>query len=134
MSENNAWAAYMENTRRTEEIQSDILRAVKEGEDPALLLIRCAQALSLVTNNSLFAQEIERSMRAVRGHVFREEPLIRDELEQTRARMERIREAMATEEDLDLKEEMDQAVRAHQRRIDRLTEQLGESENSGTNS
>ena len=124
MSDGNAWAAYMENTRRTEEMQSEILRAAKEGEDPALLLIRCSKALSLVTNNPLFAEEIERSMRAVRGHVFGEKPMLADELEQTRRRLERIREAMAREEDLDLKEEMDQAARAHEKRIAALEEAI----------
>ena len=125
MSESQAWAAYLENTRRTEKMQSDILRGAKEGEDPALLLVRCAQALGLVTNNPLFAQEIERSMRALHGHVLEEKPLLTDELRETQARIERIRQAMSAEEDLDLKEEMDQALRAHQRRVQQLQSAIG---------
>ena len=120
MSEPNVWAAYMENTRRTEEMQTDILRGAKAGEDPALLLVRCAKALSLVTNNPLFADEIERSMRAIRGHVFCEGPMLAKELEETRQRLARIREAAEREEDGDLKEEMEQSIRAHERRIREL--------------
>ena len=127
MSEGNAWAAYIENTRKTEEIQSELIRAAKEGEDPALLLIRCSRALSLVTNNPLFAEEIERSMRAIHGHAFGEKALLADELASAKERLERIREAMEREEDLDLKEEMSQAVRAHERRIAELTAAVGEA-------
>ncbi len=128
MSEQNAWAAYMNNTRLTEEIQSAVLRAAKEGEDPALLLVRCARAVSLMTGNPLFAEEIERSMRAVHGHAFGEPALLREELEQTKVRLERIRAAFDVEEDLDLKEEMDQAIRAHTARIARLEQAIGEQE------
>ena len=131
MTEGNAWAAYMENTRRTEELQSEILKGAKAGEDPALLLIRCSRALSLVTNNPVFADEIERTMRAFHGHVFGEKPMLSEELAETRARQERIREALSREEDLDLREEMDQEIRAHQRRIEELEAALqGDQEQS----
>ncbi|MBR5344513.1 MAG: hypothetical protein IK127_01635 [Clostridia bacterium] len=120
MSEPNAWAQYMENTRRTEELQSDILRGAKAGEDPAKLLILCAKALSLTTNNPVFAQEVERTMMAVQGHALGNPALREEELEACRCRLERIREAFAKEEDLSLKEEMEQAIRWHEKRIKEL--------------
>ena len=130
MPEENAWAAYMRNTRLTEEMQSDIVRRSKEGEDPALLLIDCAKALSLLTNNPMFAEEIGRNMRAVRGHAFEEPALLNRELEETEARLARIEKAMETEEDLDLKEEMDQAIRAHRARIERLGAEIRDRESA----
>ena len=120
MSEPNAWAQYMENTRRTEELQSEILRGAKSGEDPAQLLILCARGLSLLTNNPVFADEIERTMKAVQGHALGNPAMVKTELEETRARLERIREACALEEDLSLKEETEQAIRWHERRIAEL--------------
>ena len=120
MSEPSAWAQYLENTRRTEELQSEVLRGAKSGEDPAKLLILCSKALSLVTNNPVFADEVERAMMAVQGHALGDPALTRQELEETKARLERIREAYAAEEDLSLKEEMEQAIRWHEKRVKEL--------------
>ena len=120
MSEPSAWAQYLENTRRTEELQSEVLRGAKSGEDPAQLLILCSRALSLVTNNPVFADEVERAMMAVQGHALGDPALTRQELEETKARLERIREAYAAEEDLSLKEEMEQAIRWHEKRVKEL--------------
>ncbi len=120
MSEPSAWAQYLENTRRTEELQSEVLRGAKSGEDPAQLLILCSKALSLVTNNPVFADEVERAMMAVQGHALGDPALTRQELEETKARLERIREAYAAEEDLSLKEEMEQAIRWHEKRVKEL--------------
>jgi len=120
MSEPSAWAQYLENTRRTEELQSEVLRGAKSGEDPAQLLILCSKALSLVTNNPVFANEVERAMMAVQGHALGDPALTRQELEETKARLERIREAYAAEEDLSLKEEMEQAIRWHEKRVKEL--------------
>ena len=120
MSEPSAWAQYLENTRRTEELQSEILRGAKSGKDPAQLLILCSKALSLVTNNPVFADEVERAMMAVQGHALGDPALTRQELEETKARLERIREAYAKEEDLSLKEEMEQAIRWHEKRVKEL--------------
>ena len=120
MSEPSAWAQYLENTRRTEELQSEVLRGAKSGEDPAQLLILCSKALSLVTNNPVFADEVERAMMAVQGHALGDPALTRQELEETKARLERIREAYAREEDLSLKEEMEQAIRWHEKRVKEL--------------
>ena len=120
MSEPNAWAQYLENTRRTEELQSDILRGAKAGEDPAKLLILCSRALSLVTNNPVFADEVERTMTAVQGHALGNPALREEELEACRCRLGRIREAYEKEEDLSLKEEMEQAIRWHEKRIKEL--------------
>ena len=120
MSEPSAWAQYLENTRRTEELQSEVLRGAKSGEDPAQLLILCSKALSLVTNNPVFADEVERAMMAVQGHALGDPALTRQELEETKARLERIREAYAAEEDLSLKEEVEQAIRWHEKRVKEL--------------
>ena len=120
MSEPSAWAQYLENTRRTEELQSEVLRGAKSGEDPAQLLILCSKALSLVTNNPVFADEVERAMMAVQGHAPGDPALTRQELEETKARLERIREAYAAEQDLSLKEEMEQAIRWHEKRVKEL--------------
>ena len=86
MSEPSAWAQYLENTRRTEELQSEVLRGAKSGEDPAQLLILCSKALSLVTNNPVFADEVERAMMAVQGHALGDPALTRQELEEENKR------------------------------------------------
>ncbi len=127
MTEGNAWKAYLENAHRTEELQADVIRGAKAGESPWRLLLKCAQAVSLMTDNPTFYSQVERSVRAVYGEALGEpEPLAVD-LEQTRDRLARIRDAEAKARSLDLKEEMQHAIRAHEQRIAFLEEKLNEA-------
>ena len=128
MSENNAWKAYLDNARRSEELQAAVIKGAKAGESPCRLLLLCAEAISLMTDNHTFYDQVERSLKAVYGEALREaEPLAID-LEQTRDRLARIREAEAKAQSLDLKEEMQHAIRAHEQRIAFLEEALKDAQ------
>ncbi len=124
MTEGNAWKTYLENAHRTEELQAAVIKGAKAGESPCRLLLQCAQAISLMTDNPTFDEQIERSVRAVYGEALRNPDALEIDLEQTRDRLARITEAEAKAQSADLKEELQHAIRAHRSRIAYLEEQL----------
>ncbi len=128
MTEGNAWKTYLENAHRSEELQAEVIKGAKAGESPFRLLLQCAKAVSLMTDNHTFYDQVERSVRAVYGEALHEpEPLAID-LEQTRDRLEKIRAAEAKAQSLDLKEEMQHAIRAHEQRIAKLEAALKDAQ------
>lgn len=127
MSEGNAWKAYLDNAHKSEELQAAVIKGAKAGESPYRLLLQCAKAISLMTDNPTFYEQIERSVRAVYGEALRETVPLTIDLEQTEERLGRILEAEEKAQSLDLKEELQHAIRAHRNRIDFLNEQLRSS-------
>ena len=128
MSDGNAWKAYLDNAHRSEELQAEVIRGAKAGESPWRLLLLCARAISLMTDNHTFYDQVERSVKAVYGEALHEHDPLAIDLDQTRERLKRIREAEAKAQSLDLKEEMQHAIRAHEQRIAFLEAALKDAE------
>ena len=126
MTELSVYQAYLKNVRLSEEIQSDIIRGAKAGEDPFSLLLKALRAICLMTNSDVLYKDVELSMRAIYGASLGQPGPIRIELANTEERLAKIRAAAAVTEEGETLERMKSAIKAHEALIQRLKGQLGE--------
>lgn len=72
---------YQENIKRSGQLQTEILKGVKAGENVYNLFLKAVKAISLMTSNSLFYSQIEADTRAIYGEGLQEQaPLKSDKL------------------------------------------------------
>ena len=88
-----AYRAYQENTKRSEQLQSEILKGIKAGEDVYSLFLKAAKAISLMTSNSVFYSQIENDTRSIYGRGLNYKPPLQNELQDTQKRLQRLLEA-----------------------------------------
>ena len=124
MSDREIYRAYLNNTRASEELQCEIMKGAREGEDVCVLLLKACRAISAMTGSDTFAQQVERSLRAVYGEALEVRRPLEVELKEAEERLEKIRKAEAEADESDLKEAMHNAVRSHEAKIRRLQQAL----------
>lgn len=124
MSDREIYRAYLNNTRASEELQCEIMKGAREGEDVCVLLLKACRAISAMTGSDTFAQQVERSLRAVYGEALEVRRPLEVELKEAEERLEKIRKAEADADESDLKEAMHNAVRSHEAKIRRLQQAL----------
>ncbi len=117
---------WLRNTHLTEELQGDIVKGIKAGESAQSLLLKCAKALSLTTNNSVFYHEIEKELFSVYGEALGQPESLALELEATKARLEKIKAAREQADTEVVRDDMLQAIRAHEQRVAYLEKRLAE--------
>ena len=123
-SDREIYRAYLDNTRRSEELQCEIMKGAREGEDVCVLLLKACRAISAMTGSNVFAERVERSLRAVYGEALEVHKPLEVELKEAEERLEKIRKAEAACEESDMKEAMRNAVRSHEAKIRHLKEIL----------
>ena len=121
------YQTYLKRVRESEELQMQIIRGVREGEDCYHLLLLAARAISRMTGSNVLLDEVEKMVRSVYGEALGEKIPLEIEIQSTRERLEKIRKAAASADNLDLKDTMDLAVRSHEIRLKRLEQALRES-------
>ena len=58
---------YQENIKRSGQLQTDILKGAKRGEDIYSLFLKAVQAISLMTSNTVFYSQLKDDIRAIYG-------------------------------------------------------------------
>lgn len=111
---------YQKNIQRSAQIQADILRGVKAGEDPHTLLLMACKAVSLMTSSNDFYNQVEADIRAICGQGLWEQRPIQDQIAETKERLHRLQASMGKEANQDAKERIIRAIRAHEERITAL--------------
>lgn len=114
------YRAYQENIKRSEQLQTDILKGVQAGTDIYSLFLKAVQAISCMTSNGLFYSQLEGDIRAIYGVGLQEAPALQIELQQTQERLTRLREAEERELEADSRERIKRAVKAHENKIAEL--------------
>lgn len=99
-----AYRAYQENTKRSEQLQSEILKGIKAGEDVYSLFLKAAKAISLMTSNSVFYSQIEDDTRSIYGRGLNYKPPLQKELQEAQTRLQRLTEAEKRETETDSRE------------------------------
>lgn len=111
---------YQQNIKTSSQLQTEILKGAKAGEDIYSLFLKAVQAISLMTSNSVFYSQLEGDIRAIYGRGLQEAPALRIELQQVQERYKRLLEALEREQDGDSKDRIKRAVTAHENRIAEL--------------
>lgn len=126
-----AYRAYQENTKRSEQLQSEILKGIKAGEDVYSLFLKAAKAISLMTSNSVFYSQIEADLTAIYGRGLLYKPPLQKELQEAQTRLQRLTEAEKRETETDSRERIKRAIEAHKRTIAELVTMIEQPAESG---
>lgn len=121
---------YQQNIKTSSQLQTEILKGARAGEDIYSLFLKAVKAISLMTSNSLFYSQLEGDIRAIYGRGLQEAPAIDIELGQVVQRYIKLLEALEREPDVDSKDRIKQAIKAHENRIrelEALKEKQGEA-------
>ena len=108
---------YQQNIKTSSQLQTEILKGARAGEDIYSLFLKAVKAISLMTSNSLFYSQLEGDIRAIYGQDLLDPLPLQIELQQTQERLTRLREAEQRELDGDSKERIKRAVKAHEAKI-----------------
>ena len=115
---------YLDNVSATDALQAEILKGIKAGEDFYHLFLKAVKAVSLMTSNPQFYNQIKRDCRTLYGGIFNnKEPLV-EMLEETRDRMEKLEKAAAIEADIDARDRITRCIDAHKEKIAELEAQI----------
>ena len=119
---------YLDNVSSTDALQAEILKGIKAGEDFYHLFLKAAKAVSLMTSNPQFYDQIKRDCRSLYGGVFDQKEPLEEMLEETRQRMEKLEQAAAVEADIDARDRITRCIDAHKERIEELENQIKNAE------
>lgn len=113
---------YQKNRKLSGQLQTDILKGAKRGEDIHSLFLKAVQAISLMTSNTVFYSQLEGDIRAIYGAGLSELKPLERELEEVQTRLEKLREAKKREtEPADSLQRIERAIQAHEDRVRQLT-------------
>ena len=111
---------YQQNIKTSSQLQTEILKGVRAGEDIYSLFLKAVKAISLMTSNTVFYSQIEGDIRAIYGQGLLDPLPLQIELQQVQERLKRLREAEERELEADSRERIKRAVTAHENRIAEL--------------
>lgn len=122
------YRAYQENIKASSQLQTEILKGIKAGEDVYSLFLKAAKAISLMTSNKLFYTQIEADTRAIYGAGLNYKPPLQHELQDTQERLQRLLEAEQREQPPDSRERIRAAIKAHRAAIERLEDMIAKAD------
>ena len=121
---------YQNNIKATGELRTQLLKGVKAGEPPVLLLLKAVECISLMTSDKLFYSQIEGDIRSIYGAGLLEREPLELELESVKKRLEKLEQARKRETG-DSKKRIEAAIQAHRKRaaeLKNLIEKNGETQ------
>ena len=124
---------YQSNIKVSSQLQTDILKGAKRGEDIYSLFLKAVQAISLMTSNTVFYSQLNDDIRAIYGAGLLEPKPLELELEEVQGRLERLIEASKRgTETADSLQRIASAIKAHEQRATQLKGMLAQGGESLT--
>ena len=111
---------YQQNIKTSSQLQTEILKGARAGEDIYSLFLKACKAISLMTSNTVFYSQLEGDIRAIYEQGLLDPLPLQIELQQTQERLTRLREAEERELEADSRERIKRAVKAHENKIAEL--------------
>lgn len=111
---------YQQNIKTSSQLQTEILKGAKSGENIYSLLLKACKAISLMTSNSVFYSQIEGDIKAIYGQGLLDPLPLQIELQDTQERLQRLLDAEQREPEGNSKERIKAAIKAHRAEIERL--------------
>ena len=119
------YRTYQENIKRSEQLQTDMLKGARAGEDIYSLFLKAVQAISCMTSNKTFYSQVEADLISIYGIGLQQPAPLKLELMDTQKRLDRLREAEQREPNID---SIKRAISAHQNRIAELEKQIAKAQ------
>ena len=111
---------YQQNIKTSSQLQTEILKGARAGEDIYSLFLKAVKAISLMTSNKVFYSQLEGDIRAIYGQGLLDPLPLRIELQQVQERLQHLREAEERELEADSRERIKRAITAHEARVAEL--------------
>ena len=108
---------YQQNIKTSSQLQTEILKGATAGESIFVLFLKAAKAISLMTSNKVFYNQLEGDIRAIYGQGLLEPLPLQIELQETQERLERLKEALSRKIEPDNKDRIQRAIKAHEAKI-----------------
>lgn len=114
------YRTYQENIKRSGQLQTDILKGARAGEDICSLFLKAVQAISLMTSNTVFYSQLEEDIKTIYGRGLQEPAPLLLEIQQAQTRLNKLREAEQRETEPDSLQRIRSAIKAHESKIAEL--------------
>lgn len=114
------YSEYQKNIKLSGQLQTEILKGARAGEDIYSLFLKAVKAISLMTSNTVFYNQLEGDIKAIYGQGLLDPLPLQIELQQVQERLTRLREAEGRELEADSRERIKRAVKAHENRMAEL--------------
>lgn len=111
---------YQQNIKTSSQLQTEIVKGARAGENIYILFLKAVKAISLMTSNTVFYNQLEGDIRAIYGQGLLDPLPLQIELQQVQERLTRLIEAEERELEADSRERIKRAVQAHENRIAEL--------------
>ncbi|MCD7837361.1 MAG: hypothetical protein LUG65_00420 [Clostridiales bacterium] len=108
---------YQQNIKTSGRLQTDILKGAQAGESIYSPFLKACKAVSLMTSNSLFYSQLESDIRAVCGYGLLGPLPLDIERETAQGRLQHLLDALERELDLDDRDRIQRAIKAHRAKI-----------------
>ena len=115
-----AYRKYQENTKTSEQLQTELLKGVRTGENVYSLFLKAAKCISCMTANTAFYDQIDGDIRVIYGSGIQEEAPLQMMIQEAQDRLFKLREAEKRETAADSLQRIRWAIKAHENRISEL--------------
>lgn len=105
-----AYSAYQQNIKRAGSLRGDLLKGIRLGEDPVALLLKAVECISLMTGDTAIYTQSQKDILAIYGYGLGEVAPLHIELQEAKARLERLQRAEAPPESA---QRIQRAIKAH---------------------
>lgn len=124
----NIYREYQSNAQVSSQLQTEILKGARSGEDIYNLFLKAVKAISVMTANNLFYVQLEKDIMAIYGQGLLNPLPLKRELQETRERLAKLREAGERELETDVRERIERAKTAHEEKVTELERLLTKAE------
>lgn len=117
------YSEYQKNIKLSGQLQTEILKGARAGEDIYSLFLKAVKAIALMTSNNGFYRQLNEDIRAIYGAGLLEAKPLEQELEEVLERLRKLRTSMSRgTEPADSLHRIDRAIKEHERRATQLKE------------
>ena len=122
------YQTYQQNTRQAGTLRNDIAKGIQRGEDPIALLLKAVECISLMTDNTVLYEQTKEDLQAIYGWGLGYRTPLELELEEARARLDRLIHSEHTYTDTHTHNSIQRAITAHRELIKNLEGEIAKHE------
>lgn len=124
-------AEYQKNILLSDSLRCEINKGLKAGEDIYTLFLMAAKAISLMTGDTSFYDIVKKDLLSIYGVALEKTPALQIELNETQARLDKLRQAAEREQDTDDIARIRTAIQYHEKAIAQIKDKIEKSNQGG---
>lgn len=117
-------AEYQKNILLSDGLRCEINKGLKAGDDISDLFLKAVKAISLMTGDTAFYDVTKKDLLAIYGVGLEKSPVLQIELNETQARLDKLRQAAEREQDTDDIARIKTAIQYHEQAAERIKSKI----------